>query len=334
MRWSTLLVLAAMAPGVSAQSVTHTLDSSGTWAVTRTPEPGSDEEFMLRARRLLAEGKASAAEDLLDGWIEKNGRGESPYRADAYLLRGDARTAQGDEEDAVRDYEVVVGEYPESDQFVVALEREMAIAIRYLNGLRRKFLGLRIDSGEVLGQEILVRVNQRLEGSRLAERALIELADFYYRTRDMISASTAYEIFLVLYPRSEYRAKAMQRRVSANIARFNGPKYDATGLVDAGVLIRDYIASDPDDAQAAGIDTELLARLEAARAAQMLDRAEWYLRREDRVSARFMLRRVVRRFPETPAGERAIELLAENGWGVADAAPSSAGADPAKDAGP
>ncbi|MDX2016724.1 MAG: outer membrane protein assembly factor BamD [Planctomycetota bacterium] len=293
----------------------YRLGESGTWVATSAPAPGSDEEAMLRARQLLAENRPRQAMALLDDWLEKAEDRQSPFLAEGYLLRGDAKLALGREYAALKDYDIeVVSRFPGTPEFVQALEREFEIGKAYLNGLRRKFLGLRIDNAETLGQEIMVRINERLPGSRLAETALITLADYYYEKRELKMAAQTYDVFVQLFPQSAERQRAMQRRVYANVARFKGPRYDALGLIEARVLIRDFAQRYPAEAERAGMSDALVARIDESLAAQMLETANWYMTRKDEVSARFTLRRLLVKHPQTVAAQRAIEIMNAKGW--------------------
>jgi hypothetical protein len=171
--------LAALFPVATAfaQSKTYELNDSG-WQAKKTPEPGTDAAIIAQARQLVADDKASDAIELLDGWIETHETSKSPMLPEAFLVRGDAHLADSDEYKALYDYERIAKDYPASDMFVKALERELDIAKLYLGGLRKKSLGfLRIDSGIPLAEEAIMRINERLPGSRLAERAMLTLAD-------------------------------------------------------------------------------------------------------------------------------------------------------------
>lgn len=321
MRICTLLSLAlilAVGEAACAQGTELHLDASGQWVSRPGPEPGTDEAMLVEARRLLAEGEPSRAYRLVDPWIEEHRRSEHPLLAEAYLIRADALTADDDEYEALYDYELICKRFPGTEEFAKAVERELDIGVRYVNGLKYKRFGFRWMDGTREGVELLIRVQERMPGSRLAERAAIELADHYYRERELELASEMYDIFLKTYPRSEHRKKAMLRRVITNIARFNGARYDATGLVEARALIGEFRDTFPVDAQQAGLDDTLVARLDEALAAQMLDRAKVYERRRDPVSARFMLRKLLKRHPTTGAAERAAEMMDERGWTVSE----------------
>jgi outer membrane protein assembly factor BamD (BamD/ComL family) len=308
-----LFALLTAAPSWAQQS-TFQLNDDGEWVQVAEPEPGSDEAVIAEARRYIANGKPKRAKKLLNTWIEANEFTNSPWLPDAYLTRGDAKAAAGNEYKALYDYELVIKEYPASTAFPKAVERELEIAIKYVRGMKRKFWGMRITSGSNTGEELLTRVAERMVGSELAERALIELADYYYRERDMDMAAQAYEIFIELHPQSEYLKKAMQRRIYANIARFKGPRYDASGLIEAKFLIQEFARRYPADAERAGLTNALESRLDESAAAQLLETARWYLKRDDPVSARFMLRRLQRRFPLTNAAETGYQILLDRGW--------------------
>jgi hypothetical protein len=303
------------ASGALAQSRVYEMTDLG-WSPTKAPEPGSDAAKIADARKLLADRKISASLKILDDWIEANEAGKSQFLAEAYLLRGDCKLADMDEYEALRDYERVTKDYSGSEYFVRALERELDIAKLYFGGLRKKTFGLRIDSGIPYGEEICLRINERLPGSRLAEEAMITLADYYYKDRDLRMAAESYDVFLKLFPRSEYRQKAMQRRVYANIAQYKGPQYDATGLVEATYQIERFQAEFPAEADRSGMGDALVARLDESAAEQRLVSAEWYLTRGDPVSGRLMLQRLIRAHPRTAAAEKATEILMKNGWPI------------------
>lgn len=307
-----------LAPAAHAQQQEFKLGDDGSLVKTREIDPASDEGKMQRARQYLAENRTGLAYKLVNDWLERYERTDNPWIAEAYVIRGDAKTARGDEYDALYDYEEVIKGFPGTEQFATAVEREMDIGMRYLGGLKRRFLGMRIDDATGLGEELLLRCQERMPGSRLAERACIELADYYYRTRDLRMAAEAYSIFLKNYPNSQYRQKAMQRRVFSNIGRFKGPNYDASGLLESKLLIEDFTQSYPADAEAAGLNDALVARLDESAGAQMLESAKWYLTRHDPVSAKLMLRRLLRKHPDSVAAVRALEIIKENGWDAKD----------------
>lgn len=324
-----MLIAVLAASSAVAQTREYRLDESGEWAVAREPEPGSDEAVMADAAALLAAGQPAAARAVLDAWISENERTRNPWLPRAYLLRGDAKDAMGDEFRALFDYErEVILRFPQSEEFVLAIERELDIAIRYANGLRRKFLGMRIQGSGEIAEETLIRVQERLPGSELAERAAIELADFYYRKGDLDLASIAYDLYVVNFPNGPNVRKAMERRIRTNVAKYRGPDRDGSSLIDAIEQTKAYTRLYPADAEQSGLDDRLVQRLEDALADQMLAGARWYIKRGDLPSAKFTLRRLVRDRPNSIAAGEALEIMERYGWaGAPPAAPSEVEGD-------
>ncbi|MFG0327232.1 MAG: outer membrane protein assembly factor BamD [Phycisphaerales bacterium JB037] len=314
--WLGSLVLAAGT--AHAQPTVYELDEGSGWVRTETPVPGTDAALIAEVRKLLAEDRPGAAQDRIEPWIERNKDTDNPYLAQGWLLLGDAKTARGYEYSALFDYERVITQYPSTPEYIAANEREFEIAMAYANGMRRRVLWGLVRWGDAsdLAQELLIRIHERLPGSALAERATIELADFYYRQRDMRMARDAYRLFLENYPRSEQRAKALQRRVLANIALFKGPRYDASGLQEAALLIQEYQDRYPFEAQRVGLDESLEARIDESAGAHMLESARWYLRRGDEPAARLMLKRLIGRHPRTVAAREARTILEERDWQI------------------
>lgn len=319
----------SIAQSANGQATEFRMDESGNWVQVRGPAVGTEEADIAQARRDLAEDRPADANRVISTWIDRNDRVGSPYLPEALVIRGDALTALGDEYEALYDYERVIKEFPGSAAFVTSIERELDIAVRYVTGLKRRFFGVRMLSATDIGEELLIRVQERMPGSRLAERAGIELADHYYRNRDLELSSEAYDLFIENYPNSQYRQRAMQRRIYATIGRFKGPRYDGSALIDAQILTKRFASLYPTEAQESGLDDGLLARLDESAGQEYIETAKWYLRRDDPISARLILRRCVREHPKTAAAQQAIEILNARGWPITTAmsAPAAQNAD-------
>ncbi len=329
---SVLVSVSAVSP-VLAQSTEHKLDDAAGWKPGQAPASGTDAAIIAAARTAVASGDPKKAINTLDAWIEEYQTSDNPYLPEAYLVRGDALVAIEDEYEALYDYEMIVKEFSATPEFVYAMEREFEIAKRYVNGLEKKWwFGWRIEDASLLGEEMLVRINERMPGSKLAEAAMLELSDFYYRERDLALAAESYDIFLINFPNSPDRSKAMQRRVFANIAKFKGPKYDASGLIEARDLVDQYAGKYPLEAEQAGLSDALMARLDESSAASMLDTANWYLVKKDDPAARLTLRRLIQKHPGTIAAGRAIDMMDARGWLPKPKESEPAKVEPAADA--
>ena len=325
---AAISVLMLGAANAAAQSQTFRLDEGREWQLADAPEPGSDAWTVSEARRLIADGEAARAERNLTQWLEATERRPTPLRAEALLARADSRVAQGRPYAALFDYEEVIRSFPGSPTFARAVEREVEIAEKFLNGMKRRFLGIfRIDAKQV-GVELLIRAQERLPGGQLAERAAIGLADFYYREREVELAAQAYELYVLNYPNGPNVRKAARRRIYADIARFKGPQYDTSRLIDAQVRIRRFAREYPADAERTGLNQALINRLDDSLGAQLLESAEWYMDTGEEAAARHVLRRLLRDYPTSSAARKAEAIMLEREWTMELVSPQAEPAPP------
>ncbi len=305
------LVIGLMGPMTSeavAQEVLK-LSADDRWMPPADADPDSPASQLRQAQLSLARGDASRAYNLVNGWIDRFPA--DPLRAHALLLRGDALLAQGDEFKALYDYEELVRLYSGSDVFVTALQREFSIAKAYANGLKRKFFGtFRWLNADEEAQEVLIRIQERLPGSELAEQAGMELADFYFRKRDLQLAAEAYDLFVQNYPRSRQVEKARLRLIYSLCASYKGPLYDARGLFEASARLKELQALDPITAQRVGADA-LLVRIYESEASKLLSEAGWYEYTGDPISGELYIRRLVTRYPKSIATLIALKHIPE-----------------------
>jgi hypothetical protein len=319
-----VMIVLALVVGSTARAAAQTeyrLGPDGEWVVQSSPQPGTDAAFIADARTLLAERNFKQARRVLTRWIEEHKFTDNPWLAEAYLLRGDARQGTGDEYLALYDYKKITTDFQATTVFVTAIERELAIGISYLNGKRRRFLGIRWYNAETDAVELMTRIQEQMPGSVLAERAGFELIRYYYRKRDLRWTSEMAAIFMVNFPRSPYRALVLEYRVKSSWGLYAGPEYDGSYLIEARQLILQYMAEYPADAERTGIDEAALARIDESEAEQMYRVARWYMNQGDEASGRYTLRRLVRQHPLTVAAGRGYQMLVEKGWSVGIAPP-------------
>ena len=296
-----------MAAPLAAQAERYELDALDRWTKVADSDPGSEEAQLLAARRALVNKEPTRAKNLANSFLERYPL--SKYRADALLIRGDAKRDEGDEYEALFDYEEIARRYASGAIFIPTLEREFDIACQYADGLKRRFFGtVRIVDAADEAQELLIRVQERLPGSELAERAGMRLADFYFDRREMTMAAEAYSLFLENYPRSVQISKARLRLIYSYLAGFKGPEYDASGLLEARAKLRSLQAMQPGLAQQVGA-TSIIVRIEESEAAKYLSTANWYLEVNDPISAEMSIRRLVQRHPTTIAAIEALRIV-------------------------
>ena len=278
------------------------------WVGSQTATPGSPEAKLQSIRKMVAQDQGKQAAKAAKQWIKDHPN--HPMLAEAYLVSGDAKVLQKQYFKSLFDYEYMIRTFPNSEHYHLALEREFEVASIFASGTKRIWMGMRSLSAYGEAEELFIRIQERAPGSLIGEKASLELGDFYFKRGEMRSAAEAYQLFLENYPRSRFRERVMLRRVEADLASFNSPVFDPTGLLDASIHIRQFEQEFPASAQRLGTQA-LLVRVADSLAAKDLHTAKWYeKRKKDNVSAVYMYKRIVKDHPQTAAAREAEQALA------------------------
>ena len=322
---ASVLMLVLSPAGPMAAQETYELSDEGFEKVAE-PDPATPEGRLQAIRRALAEDRFKDAEKQAGRWIDDYPNHSSLPQA--HLLRGDARAGRAYYFKALFDYEYIARVYPGSPEFAAALERELKIAQMFGRGLHRRLWGIRMIPAGDEAEELLIRIQERAPGSKLAERAGIELGDYYYRQSHMRLAADAYDLFQDNYPNSNWKQHAIEQQIKANLATFKGPRFDATGLLEAQRRLAEYKQRFPAGADQLGAEP-LLGRIDESLAEKDFLVARWYERQGKLVSARYGYRRVIKDFAGSAAALKAMERLKELDpeWMGVDAVPGLAPAE-------
>ncbi|RLS46204.1 MAG: outer membrane protein assembly factor BamD [Planctomycetota bacterium] len=300
------LLAAAISAGAMAQQ-DFKLDDSDRWKELDAPAPGTPAAVVRLAKLALAKGEPKRALVLMDAWLERFPT--DSLRPEALLTRADAKMALKEEYDALFDLEEIARRYAYTASFIPALERELDISKMYAGGLKRKFWGtFRWVNTDDDAQEILIRIQERLPGSALAEKAGMELADFYYDRRDMSLAADAYDLYVQNYPRSRLVDKARLRLIAAYCSGYKGPQFDAKGLQEASAKLRELQATEPQMAKQIGAEAILL-RIYESEAEKRLTTANWYWQIGDPISAEREIRALVKKYPRSVSTIQALRAI-------------------------
>jgi len=312
-----LAVLGLMCSLPLAAQPTHELSDEGDFVQLPEPDPATPEGQLLLIRRTLVEGSFDDAEDAADEWIEANP--QHPLLVEAYMLRGDAINSQGDHYRSLNDYELIISLYPGTEYYRTAIQREYDIAKLFTGGLNRRgnWFGFRWFPADDIGIELLIRVQERMPGSALGERASMSIGDYYFDQGIMDMASEAYDLFLENYPRSQQREWAMLRQIQASLARYKGPQFDPSGLTDAAQRLREYAREFPAAAERIGAEA-LMVRINESLAEKRLVTARWYEQRGQERGAITTYRRLIQDYPRSVAAREAVAELQERGIPLVD----------------
>lgn len=304
---NTLIIFSLFVSTIAYSQETYTLDEkTDTWILAEAPEPGSPEAQLAAAAKQLAMGNNQEAMRLSSIWMTRNKR--HPLMGEAHIIHGDALFAQRYYYESLFDYEAVARDYYGTKAAITANERELEIATMFANGLRKRLWGMRISDATDEAKELLIRIQERLPRSPLAETAAMELADLYYRTKEMKLANDMYLIFVENYPRSAEIEKAQARLIYTRLATYRGPDFNDAGLFDARKeLIRLQVTS-PRLANTVNASA-LITRIDESIGQKMLRTAQWYLKVNNPIAAEYTIHRLIQKHEHTAASIEALEHL-------------------------
>ncbi len=215
----------------------------------------------------------------------------------------------------------LMDEYPSGGLFSAGLEMQYHIADGFLNGHKTRILGLPIASAEDEAIEMMYRIQQRSPGSPVAERALLRTADFYYATGDYDLAQDAYDFYAKQYGRSERLPQAKLRAAFAALARFRGPRFDATPMLDARTKLADFAVAYPALAADENVPG-ILAKIDDELAIKLYLTADYYRRTGATDGAVYMYRYLILTYPKGPhVADARAALHGMPDWALAQPAP-------------
>jgi outer membrane protein assembly factor BamD (BamD/ComL family) len=270
---------------------------NGTWVPIVEPGTGTPEAQVAKMIKDLNDGLTAQVIKDVKEWIKRNGK--HPLVPQALLLQGDAEVLRGNKYSALYPYEDLLNNYPTSDLFTPTLEREYHLADAFLNGYKRKFLGMRILPVTDDAIELLDRIQDRQPKSVIAEMAGMRAADYFFNTGRMADAADEYSDFLRRYGAfSQYARHAEVRRAEAYLGSFRGLLFDFTPLIDARQHLSTIIQAFPqtaEDIQARAIDDRIY-QLEGEKD---LEIARYYYRAGKKYASGYYYRRVIANWPDT-----------------------------------
>jgi hypothetical protein len=310
-----LLILAVAPSFASAQTTQPARErnwqlSGGEWresvapTTQRTAEPVLDRiERMLRRKD---RGSYKAAFDLGVQWVLANRN--SPNRDRGLLLIAKALYGYGNRVKAFYYCDELLDTYPDSELFNDALQLQYDIADAYLEGYKRRWLGVPMFGAKEEGVEMLYRIRNRAPGSPLAEKSLLRTADHYRFDGQFDFAADAYQFYARQYPRSPMTPRARLWGAYCSLAQFRGVRFDPTPVIDAREQLRAIQAAYPDLAREENLDS-ILARIDGVFAKKLYTTATYYRRVRDDGAAAYTYKYLIKAYPQAPESERAATWL-------------------------
>ena len=309
-----LLVASGMA---RAEPKTWEFAGAGQWpqVPTASTQPTTPDPTLDRVEQLIRDNQNKSAAKLGIEWFLSH-RG-SPQADRALFLISQAWYQYGDKVKAYYYLDELMDEHPGSRLYGPALEKQYQIAEDFLNGYKRRFMGVPAFHAYDEAVEMLYRIQQRSPGSQLAEKSLLRTANYYFSDQQYDFAADTYAAFLRTVPRSPQTPRVKLRYAYSMYAQFRGPQFDASPVIDAREQLREVVAQYPQLAAEENIP-DLVTQLDRNLARKLYWTADFYRRTKEPIGAAYTYRYLAKAYPQTPEGRKAPGMMAKlPEWAVA-----------------
>jgi outer membrane protein assembly factor BamD (BamD/ComL family) len=287
------------------------------------PDPVADAEFQA-ALKLFQQGKFEEAEKQF-ARIAKD-RKQSTWGENAEFYLAECQFQRKSYVKAHDSYEQLYHDYPATAYKEKIVRREYEIGQIWLAQTDPKvpddkklpwtarFDGrLPIIDTQGSGLKALEHVKQNDPTGPIADKAAIELADFYMKHSDYETAAVYYDEFIREYAaqKSQYLQYAQLAAIDSRMKSYQGPEYDSSCLAKARGLVKQTMETFP-ERQASFEKLYLtLDRINDADAEKTYMIGMYYKRSKKVISAEYYLGKVPQRWPNSPWAVKAKTELAQ-----------------------
>lgn len=239
---------------------------------------------------------------------------DSEYRDDNQYLRGEIKLAQGDLMDSAKEFQSLIANYPDTDHYDAAIEKQYEIGDRYFERGQEK-----IDQRWALWKkrplkravEVYSMVIENQPFTANAAKAQYQVGLCRYTTENYLEAAFDYRRVIEDYAGSDWVDEASYGLAMCYYDMSLPADYDQTPSQLAIDAIDSFGNRYPDDERLAGLrekQTEMRERI----AQQQLLTAKFYEKRRKFGSAKIYYEVLVKEYPESQAAQVATEWLAAN----------------------
>ncbi|MEP6937773.1 MAG: outer membrane protein assembly factor BamD [Chthoniobacterales bacterium] len=220
---------------------------------------------------------------------------------------------------AAADYRYVVQTYPQSPHFNEAIEGQFRIGETYLNGKKRKILGLRIGNALEVAVEIFAAVVRTAPYGRYTARAQFDIGLAREKQGQNDAAVAAYQAVVDKFPNDPIAADAQYQIGYLWFSAARAGTADPNAVANAKTGFEDFLFRYPKNEKSAQAH-ENLNRLEHKETSGSYNIARFYDKQKNYRAAAIYYNDVIRQQPGSPEGDRAKRRVDELRAKVGDAA--------------
>ena len=209
--------------------------------------------------------------------------------------------------DAYLHYQKVIDKYPFSERIQEIINREYKIAEAFMNGAKRKALGVTLPV-ENPAIEIFSKIVENSTYGPLAAKSQYMLGLVLKGQLRYYEAEEAFNKVISNYPSSEWSTAAKFQLATCRAAESQGPDYDQGAMQEAKQQFEEFAREHPDAVLSEQAEKNI-AELKEKEAASSYNIARFYEKQKVYDSAVIYYSEVVNNYSDTPWAAKAAERL-------------------------
>lgn len=299
---SAVMVMLACSAAVSAE--TWHLEKDRGWKAVSAE--GQDKYLLavVQVKRLVNTGRTEEAVKALNQ-LKRDFPEIAGPDLDAFI-KAEVLLAEGKYAKAVRGYDKFLAEFPKSELYEAALDRQFAIATAFLAGEKKPVLKVFKIKGYAEGAKIMERISDRAGDSPIAVKAALAIADSLERRGKFDEAYYQWSHIASRWPEGQIGKETLLAMARCKHAAYRGPDYDESNLNSAKSYYENFKLRYPEDAEKFDIDKKL-GQINEQRAYKQFSIGRYYQKVGNKQSANLYYQMVIDNWPGSTAAEMAEE---------------------------
>ncbi|MHC4126402.1 MAG: outer membrane protein assembly factor BamD [Planctomycetota bacterium] len=221
------------------------------------------------------------------------------------FLKAEMLFSSGKLTKAAKSYNKLMAEYPDSELYQAALERNFTIATAFLAGQKIRVLKIFKMRGYAEGQKMMEKIIDRAGDAPIGKKAALAIVQSLEKRKKHEQAYQQWSKISSKWSTGEVAKDALLGMARCKHAAYRGPKYDASSLISAKSYYENFKSRYPDQAQEIDVDGKL-EQITEQLAYKELNIAQYYDRTGNKQSANIYYQMVSDGWPNSNAA-RAIK---------------------------
>jgi outer membrane protein assembly factor BamD len=287
------------------------LGEEGQWKAV-----SAEDKYLLAVaeiKKLVNMGETKAVGQAINK-LKKDFPGAVGPDLDAFM-KAEMLYSKGKFTKAARAYDKFLAEFPTSEFYEAAMDRQFAIATAFLGGQKKRVLGVFKMSTYDEGIKIMEKISDRAGDAPIGINAAVAVAQSYEKRGMFAEAYHKWSEISSRWPTGQIGKDSLLNMARCKHAAYKGPKYNGSDLISAKSYYENFKLRYPKDAEAIDVD-KILKQIDEQLACKEFNTGKYYQQTGNKQPANLYYQMVVDNWPDSTAANMAKEAMKEKESGA------------------